>query len=509
MRINNTQAYKLGSNKNQNVSHKGARQFLRTLADPNALTPTVILETSVTGGRGYNEYKRGGINALRERAFDDILAAVFWMKGVDFFNKIGDAIGKKLLGLETTEFDVGKDALRTPLENLQKKIPNSGVYAKFKFTKIILSTLLSTAFVGFALPKINQAITKHFMSKDASKKVMEPNTQQTNFSSKLSQVSIEEFEKQINSKKQNNTSFKGLNIATVAHALENNKICKLLSSDVGITSGRVISARNKDEGLEYLFRDAASCVFYTASTPFFYSVMQKLTNSSSITTIDPVAAKQISDHIIEQLNANGGKMDAKTFAENILGTINEQNKQLFNKLPFVNDVISVKEFIKYTNDKEIIKKAARMSRLQPNQANVGGVLTKQQVLDVLKDGSINTPEFMKKLYKEKFGKKLTDSYRFIPMKDITGFRDNIEDYIQAIIKKAKKDGVEITEDLVNKINKKGLVMSGAFRAVAIGLSALFLGVIIPKAQHAITKYRTGSDAAPGLREYENNQTTKA
>ena len=46
-------------------------------------------------------------------------------------------------------------------------------------------------------------------------------------------------------------------------------------------------------------------------------------------------------------------------------------------------------------------------------------------------------------------------------------------------------------------------------AIAIGLSALFLGVIIPKAQHAITKYRTGSDAAPGLREYENNQTTKA
>ena len=431
------------------------------------------------------------------------------MKGVDFFNKIGDAIGKKLLGLETTEFDVGKDALRTPLENLQKKIPNSGVYAKFKFTKIILSTLLSTAFVGFALPKINQAITKHFMSKDASKKVMEPNTQQTNFSSKLSQVSIEEFEKQINSKKQNNTSFKGLNIATVAHALENNKICKLLSSDVGITSGRVISARNKDEGLEYLFRDAASCVFYTASTPFFYSVMQKLTNSSSITTIDPVAAKQISDHIIEQLNANGGKMDASDFEQKVLGKLSKEADEILKQLKFNNDVISLDELKKVIKNADLIDKAEKMSGLQPKQAVLREVLTKQQVIDVLKDGTINSPDFMKKLYTEKFGKKLTDSYRFIPMKDITGFRDNIEDYIQAIIKKAKKDGVEITEDLVNKINKKGLVMSGAFRAVAIGLSALFLGVIIPKAQHAITKYRTGSDAAPGLREYENNQTTKA
>ena len=508
MRINNTQTYKLGSNKNQNISHKGARQFLRTLADPNALTPTVILETSVTGGRGYNEYKRGGINALRERAFDDILAAVFWMKGVDFFNQIGDWVGKKFLGLATTEFDVGKDALRTPLENLQKNIPNSGVYAKFKFTKIILSTLLSTAFVGFALPKINQAITKNFMSKDASKKVMEPNTQPQKKVSKLSQVSIEEFEKQILSKNKKQTSFKGIDIASLAHSLENDKIYKLLSSDVGITSGRVISARNKDEGLEYLFRDAASCIFYTASTPFFYSMMQKATNSSAFTTIDPVAAKQISDHIVEQLKANGGKMETGDFAQKILGKLSKEASEILKQLKFNNDVISLDELSKVIQDADLLEKAKQMAGLQPEQAVLGKVLTKQQVIDVLKDGTINTPDFMKKLYTEKFGAKLTDSYRFIPMKDITGFRDNIEDYIQAIIKKAQKDGVEITEDLVNKINKKGLIMSGIFRAVAIGLSALFLGVIIPKTQHAITKYRTGSDAAPGLREYEN-QTAKA
>lgn len=508
MRINNTQNYKLGNNKNQNISHKGARQFLRALADPNDLRSTIILETAVTGGRGYNAYKRGGVNELRERAFDDVLAAVFWMKGVDFFNQIGDWIGKKFLGLETTKFDVGKDALRTPLENLKEKVTNPKLYTGFKFTKIILSTLLSTAFVGFALPKINQAITKNFMSKDASKKVMEPNTQTPKKVSKLAQVSIDDFEKQISNKNKNQTSFKGLDIATVAHALENNKICKLLSSDVGITSGRVISARNKDEGIEYLFRDAASCIFYTASTPFFYSVMQKATNSNAITTIDPVTAKQISDHIIEQLKTNGGKMNADSFAKKILGELSEEANEILKQLKFNNDVISLDKLKEVIKDTKLLNKAEEMAKLQPKQAKVGAVLTKQQVIDVLKDGSINTAEFMTKLYNEKFGEKLTDSYRFIPMKDITGFRDNIEEYIQAIIKKAQNDGVEITEDLVTRINKKGLVMSGAFRAVAIGLSALFLGVIIPKAQYAITKYRTGSDAAPGLREYEN-QTANA
>ena len=71
MRINNIQT---STNNQGKVSHKGAREFVRTLANPDALTSTVLLETAVTGGRGYNAYKRGGVNELRERATDDILA---------------------------------------------------------------------------------------------------------------------------------------------------------------------------------------------------------------------------------------------------------------------------------------------------------------------------------------------------------------------------------------------------------------------------------------------------
>ena len=186
------------------------------------------------------------------------------------------------------------------------------------------------------------------------------------------------------------------------------------------------------------------------------------------------------------------------------------DKELLEKLPFVDDVISVKELIKHIDDKELIKKAAKMSRLQPNQAGVGGVLTKQQVADVLKKGSINTPEFMKSLYTEHFGEKLTDKYRFIPMKKITKFRNNIDDYISSVVKTAeKKNGGIVTKEILEKVNKKGFIMSAGFRAVAIGVSALALGVAIPKAQYAITKMRTGSSAAPGLREYEQKEEKKA
>ena len=173
------------NNTKYTISNKGAREIVRTLADQDALASTILLETAVTGGRGYNAYKRSGAAELRERAFDDIVSAVFWMKGVDIFNKIGDKIGSHVLKLPTTDFDVGKDALRTPFKNLvgdlSEKVTDPDMLKKlekklaiFKFSKIILSTLLATGFVGFALPKINQAITKKLMHKDTNDKLNVP-----------------------------------------------------------------------------------------------------------------------------------------------------------------------------------------------------------------------------------------------------------------------------------------------------------------------------------------------
>lgn len=505
--------------KRKNVSYSGTRSFFRTLANPDALTSTVILETAVTGGRGYNAYKRGGVDELRERAVDDVVSAVFWMKGVDIFNKIGNKFGEKVLKLPTTDFDMGKDALRTPFQNVVQDLPKMKVksadlqkmekkLAVFKFSKIIAATLLSTAFVGFTLPKINQAITRISIAQKVSKdtKTLGNTKKQLPDYSNMHSIDFEQFDKQLS--KQSKPSFKGT-LETVVHYLENNKICKLLSSDVGITTGRVASARNADEGREYLFRDIASSFFYTASTPLIYSGLQKITGSKGLTSIDPVAAKQVSSHLIEQIEQVGGKMKASEFVQRTLGTLDDAGKELLKKLPFSNDVISVKEVIKHLDDKELIKKAARMSRLQPNKAGVGGVLTRQQVEDVLKRGSINTPEFMKSLYTEHFGKKLTDRHRYIPMGKITSFRDNIDNYINSVIKVAnKKNNGIVTKEIIEKANKNSFAMTAGFRTIAIGISALALGVAIPKIQYAITRKKTGSAAAPGLREYEQKDNKK-
>ena len=512
-------------NNKKEISYKGGREVLRAFADPDSLITTIALESSVTGGRGINAYKRGGFHEFRERFTDDVVSAIFWMKGVDIFNKIGDKFGQHVLKLPTTEFDVGKDALRTPFNNLvqdlKEKTANPEAakalekkLAAFKFTKIILSTLLATSFVGFGLPKINQAITRRLMADEKLKHKTENSKENKIISDVINQqYSFEEFNKKINknNKKENIPNFRGISptmMTTIAHYLESNKICKMLSCDAGILSGRVITARNPDEGREYFFRDASSSFFYFASTPLVYKMLQKITGSTNLTSIDNIAAKQINDEIIKQLKKPDGtfaSINTSDFKAKTIGVLDDKAKELISKLPFKSDVISLQELKKFITDENLIAKAKEMAALQPEQSTIGKVLTKQQVADVLKDGCLNTPEFMQKTFKSRFGEALTNPYKYIPMKKITTFRDNMDKYVQSIIDTANKtnSGI-INKELLDKINRKSFIMSAGFRFAAIAFSAFALGIAIPKIQYAITAKKTGKKDAPGLREFKED-----
>ena len=521
MRIKNTvPSQERKRNINKQVSYKGVtpEKAFSLLANPDSLARTITLETFVTGGRSANAYKRGGFPEFRETFTDNLISAIFWMKGVDMCNKAGDFIGKNVLKLPTTDFDVGKDALRTPFNNIAAEVgknltpENAKALEKklavFKFSKIIASTLIATGFVGFILPKINQAITRSMMNsklKDAFKE----NKSKANTSSLVQAYSMESFNKQIEKRnKETNPSFKGLSptaMTTVAHLLENNPIVKMLTCDVGILAGRVTTARNADEGREYLFRDATSSFFYMASTPLVYKGLQKLTNSSALTSIDPVTAKQLNEGMINLLKDSEGKitsMQAKDFAQKAIGAMTDKGKEILSQLKSEPEVISVERLREFVSDEKLLARAREMAKLQPEQAGVGAVLTKQQIRDVLKGGDVNAPSFLKKLYQTKFGEALTNPYKYISMKKITKFKDNIDNYTQAVVKAAEKNGGIVDEKLLNGMRKKSFAMSAGFRVVALGFSALMLGLVIPKLQHKMTEKRTGTNAAPGLREFE-------
>lgn len=507
---NNINRYKKTEINNEKT-FKGGREVLRAFTD-DALITTLALEVPCTTGRSANAYKRGGFPEFRERLTDDIISAVFWIKGVDMFNTIGDAIGKHVLKLPETEFDVGKDALRTPFENLVKdKAGNAGAATEkklanklsaFKFTKIAASAALAATFMGFVVPKMNYAITRKMMGKKTESKEM--NVQNDRFSyPQLKKSTFEDFDKKLSGG--NTPSFKGTGLLKAAYLLENNPICKMLASDVGMIAGRVTTARNKDEGREYFFRDTASTFFYYGSAPLVYKGLQKATKTTELTNIDAVCAKQLNENLASQLQKNGGKMTVTDFLEKTTGVLDDAGKALMEKLPFKEDVLPLDELKKHITDSDLLKKAEAMSKLQPAQAKAGSVLTKQQVADVLKNGSVNTPEFMHSVYDKKFGSALKDSYKFIPMKKITAFRDNIDDYVRKVAENATKENGGIVDmKFLDNIGKKSFGKSALFRTAALAVSAIGLAVIVPKMQYAITKKKTGSETAPGLREFEQN-----
>ena len=168
-------------NKNQNKLHfKSLSMLSRPLGmfyNPNATIPTFIIESGVTSGRAYSANKKGGKIEASERLVEQGTSAVVWIWGVQMLQKLGEAIGKKVLKRDDFNFDIGFDYLRNPLENLNKTA------LKFKAVNLLLSTALATLFIGFGLPKINHYITKKIMKKDKERQ------KETN----IKTISFEEF----------------------------------------------------------------------------------------------------------------------------------------------------------------------------------------------------------------------------------------------------------------------------------------------------------------------------
>lgn len=96
---------------------------------------------------------------------------------------------------------------------------------------------------------------------------------------------------------------------------------------------------------------------------------------------------------------------------------------------------------------------------------------------------------------------MTDNYKFISRESIERLRQNVDDYVKAIVEYAEKNNIkEITPDVLMKVNKINFVKNAIHVSAGLGISALFLSTIIPKVQYWITKVRTGSEEFPGTKD---------
>ena len=499
------------------------RRFVRGIAS-RSLAPLILLECFVTGGRTIQAYKRGGYEEARERFTEESIGAAFWFADVKMFNKMNDFIGKKVLNLSTTDFDAVGDGVRKPLnnflhdENLLRaekslndkkalKTLTKNQIAVFKALKIGSSILLANVLVGLVVPKINQHITNvQRVNKKQEKEIKKP----TNY------VSMDNFAVKEDNKKKD-ISFGAMNyntLLTIADKFENNSTYQLLSTDVGIAGGRAVSARNKHERTEVLFRDLTSIYFYMFSMPNINRWLNQIEDGRK-TRLDPVAAKQVTDLMDDVLKENGGKMKVEDFSRAVMGNnnnvgyINKDLLEMFGE----HRVIKLDDFIKHLeNNKQFnadqvtkyIDLAKRMSKLQPQVEGIS-MITKDQIKDVFREGAINLPEFLQNVFGIATGNASTKKYKFVGYSDLMVLKGDVVTYVETVIKKAKNQGGEVTADLLKKVCRENFIKNTFNWGVGFAVSAMFLSTFIPKIQYWITKKVTGSDAFPGTADYSNEK----
>lgn len=586
---------------NYKVKPSVIRKFVTQLDKSGAILPVVLLEGTVTGGRTYQAYKRDGFVEARERVTEESLGAIFWLFGATMFGALFDKIAQTFMKIPKDMPDVGVDIGRSPFKNYVKdkvsKLKVSPEYlAKFSVGKTAASLITACLFIGYVVPKVNQAITRHIygrMDKKDPNHEKAPNPYTTKltikdarsiFSAKgisinavenfkatkelasslkgLSQVAqpvttnstevqnaVQKADSTISSNGTNlgqNPSFKGStdSLLRIVQNFEENAIWKLMGTDVGTVSGRTLNARNKDERVEILFRDISSIYFYCFSMP---AIMKFMNNRDSFgglnTKLNPMSAMEVHNYLIDKMAEQKmpEKVNVNTFKDFALGK--EVDKELFGKFfeprqapepkKYLFGLIKKKQDLEprimklsefealvdkhvKPEDKDRIKQLARkMSEvMQPEryfekENTRARIITETQVEDIFRGGVVRDPDFMSNalnnIFKDKHNPKpLSDPYKYISLKNIEEKRQNILDYVQAIVEDAKNSGTVTAERMLD-LNKRNMRKAGLFMGLAMGVSALFLSTIIPKIQYYITFLRTGKNSFPGTEGITENK----
>ncbi len=511
------------------------RHFVKSMAS-RGLAPLILLEACVEIGRTYQAYKRGGFDEGRERITEEMIGALFWFSGVKSFNKLIDHfVGKKMLKLPDTNFDVGKDSIHNPLKNYLKKYNISEKkIANFKFAKVASSIILANCLVGFLVPKLNQSITNYFRRNRKNQQAEQPQNNIPTIQTNYTRPQMSEFLNKTNKQQEKKmAAFNGLNgtqtLLTLANHFENDAKYQLLSTDVGIAGGRTIMARNNNERREILIRDLSSIYFYMFNMPNINRWLNMIEDGRK-TRLDPVSAKYATDEMSKLLKANNGKMSVEEFKKQVFGTGSTDflnNAELKGKFFGKDkDAIKLDDFLSILKNNtknddytRLSNVAKEMSKLQPEIEGIG-YLSKSQVESILRGGKFNSPEFLDNLleiatredipFAKTAQSNRKNPLKFIAQAELDGIKDDAVAYINDIIKRAK--GGMITEDVLKNASRMNFIKNSINWGTGFVISAAFLSTFIPKIQYWVTKKITGENAFPGTTDYsqnKNQQQTKA
>ena len=281
----------------------------------------------ITRKENLKESKTKANDATREKFIDEYATSAVWLGGIPLVEKIYDKFIKskgfnpntdiKLFKEEKYQginynIDKFKNLASEEIKDLEKFKNNRKLIEKLTAGKFAAATLIPIAIMGFALPKLNFALTKKI--KDNRK---------NNVESSVSQPSMTAFTSD------KNVSFTGNWVSAIANL---KTVDKMAITDGGLTVGRVSTSRNRDEAYVNAFRMIGSMILNFVTPIYIAKFLDKCANKAFglNVNLDPLIMGD--ENLIQAIKENNIELPKTAEAKDLFEFIDSKPQGLFSQM---------------------------------------------------------------------------------------------------------------------------------------------------------------------------------
>ena len=281
----------------------------------------------ITRKENLKESKTKANDATREKFIDEYATSAVWLGGIPLVEKIYDKFIKskgfnpntdiKLFKEEKYQginynIDKFKNLASEEIKDLEKLKNNRKLIEKLTAGKFAAATLIPIAVMGFALPKLNFALTKKI--KDNRK---------NNAESSVSQPSMTAFTSG------KNVSFTGNWVSAIANL---KTVDKMAITDGGLTVGRVSTSRNRDEAYVNAFRMIGSMILNFVTPIYIAKFLDKCANKTFglNVNLDPLIMGD--KNLIQAIKENNIELPKTSEAKDLFEFIDSKPQSLFSQM---------------------------------------------------------------------------------------------------------------------------------------------------------------------------------
>ncbi len=281
----------------------------------------------ITRKENLKESKTKANDATREKFIDEYATSAVWLSGISLVEKIYNKFIKsrgfnpnadiKLFKEEKYQginynIDKFKNLASEEIKDLEKLKNNRRIIEKLTAGKFAAATLIPIAVMGFALPKLNFALTKKI--KDNRK---------NNVEAAVNQPSMTAFTSG------KNVSFTGNWISAIANL---KTVDKMAITDGGLTVGRVSTSRNKDEAYVNAFRMIGSMILNFVTPIYIAKFLDKCANKTFglNVNLDPLIMGD--KNLIQAIKENNIELPKTSEAKDLFEFIDSKPQSLFSQM---------------------------------------------------------------------------------------------------------------------------------------------------------------------------------